>query len=176
MPTTRKIAGKLARQTAEWREKLAGYTEEEFARKPGPAEWSAGQLYYHLTRGTENFHLHQIQKCINRNQAERGGKKTGKGRVSLFFGRFPPIRISVPPSERYTPKQPDLARMEEALIRLADSLQRISEAVSASDPEMKAEHPAFGFLNAAEWYHLISMHFDHHLSQRKRLNRFLGKK
>ncbi|PFI45332.1 hypothetical protein COI73_19775 [Bacillus cereus] len=31
------------------------------------------------------------------------------------------------------------------------------------------EHPGLGYLNAAEWFQLISMHFAHHLRQKSRL-------
>ncbi|MBN8706634.1 MAG: DinB family protein [Bacteroidetes bacterium] len=167
---------KLEKRIRSWKDALPGYSDEEFARQPEPGKWSVGQLYAHLTLGTENFHINHIQRCLNGIKAEKGGEKTFPGKISFFFGGFPPKRISVPPSDTYTPKQPDKAQMFAALDRLSASMEKLAEIVIHSDETIKTQHPALGYLNAKEWYLLIVMHFAHHEAQRKRLNKFLGKK
>jgi hypothetical protein len=37
----------------------------------------------------------------------------------------------------------------------------------------KTAHPAFGFLDAFEWFQLIEIHFRHHLRLKNRLDKFL---
>lgn len=166
----------LEKRIGIWKEALNRYSDEEFARQPEPGKWSVGQLYAHLTLGTENFHINHIQRCLNGIKAEKGGEKTVPGKISFFFGGFPPKRISVPPSESYTPKQPEKTQMSAALDRLSASMKMLAEIVSHSDDKLKTQHPALGYLNAKEWYLLIGMHFAHHEAQRKRLNKFLEKK
>jgi len=53
-------------------------------------------------------------------------------------------------------------------------MKNILQTVEQSPLESKTPHPAFGYLNAREWYQIIPMHFHHHLRQKSRLDKFLG--
>jgi hypothetical protein len=53
-------------------------------------------------------------------------------------------------------------------------MHETEQKLSSASEIPKTAHPAFGFLNAREWFHLIEMHFRHHLRQKKRLDRFLA--
>jgi hypothetical protein len=37
------------------------------------------------------------------------------------------------------------------------------------------KYPFLGYLNAAEWYTIAGLHMKHHLRQKRKLDKFLGK-
>ena len=158
-----------------WISFLPSYTEEQLLRKPSEDEWSLGQVYNHLIGSALYFHLKQIEVCAFGKGTTIKGGKTFKGKISYLLGTLPPIRIKVPPSEQYTPKQP--SSKHELQEKLENAIRILGEAkamVHASAPNIKTAHPAFGYLNALEWYQLIPMHYRHHLHQKKRLDTFIS--
>lgn len=159
-----------------WKEWLGKYGEDEFVRIPDDGGWSIGQVYYHLVHGTRQYHFRQIAQCLEgRGTVIAGGKKF-PGRVMFALGSFLPVRVTVPPSEAYTPKQPaGIASMKAGLEALCDGMRETAPLIRNAAPDMKAAHRVLGFLNAAEWYQLVEMHFRHHLRQKKRIDRFLGR-
>ena len=173
MKSTRTILETFERHAELYVASLDAYSEEQFARKPDPASWSIGQMYGHLVVGTNAFHLQHIARCLE-GKGSTGGSKKFPGRVIFLIGGFPPARIKVPPSERYTPKQPEnIAQMRSGLLQVIGAMRDIEGKVAGSSPQFKSEHPALGFLSAREWYRLIEMHFRHHLRQKARLEGWL---
>ena len=158
-----------------WLRELDTYTEEQFLRKPSEHEWSIGQVYMHLFQSAKFFHLKQIEQCAAQQGTVTNGEKKMPGKISFMLGMFLPVRIKVPPSPQYTPPQPK--NKEEATTKLNKiiiDVKNILPAVEHASLENKTAHPALGYLNAREWYQLISMHFHHHLRQKARLDKFLG--
>jgi hypothetical protein len=154
---------------------LDRYTEEQFLRKPSDESWSLGQLYNHLFNSAILFHLKQIETCADGKGTVMSGGKTAKGKLSYFIGGFPPIRIKVPPSPQYTPAQPvDKNDVKGKLLEAIRILDAARTKVDSASPNVKTSHPAFGYLNAKEWYQMILMHYRHHLHQKKRLDEFLS--
>lgn len=173
---TQKTLKKFETVAQEWVRALDTYSDQNFLQKPDEQSWSIGQVYNHLVTGTNRFHLQQIATCMeNRGKEMKGGKKF-PGKFVFFTGSFPNTRIKVPPSATYTPKQPDGREvMREGLIQLIQTMRDAAAKLPPASPTMKTEHPAFGYLNAEEWFRLIEMHFRHHLRQKKRLDHFLGR-
>ncbi|MFA6439004.1 MAG: DinB family protein [Bacteriovoracaceae bacterium] len=160
-----------------WIEDINRYTDEQFLRKPDDRQWSIGQVYEHLIQSAMSFHLEQIRLCTDKRGVEMQGGKKPPGRIIYFFGNIPPMRIQVPPSPTYTPKQPsgknEIADRLRGVLRV---MKEIQPAVESASQSQKTEHPAFGYLNAREWFQLIPMHYRHHRRQQSRLNKFLGVK
>jgi len=157
-----------------WLVDLNKYTDEQFARKPSETQWSIGQVYYHLVAGTENFHLRACKRCIEHRGEVIEGGKTLAGKIVFLLGSFLPVKIHVPPSPEYTPKQPESrAEMREGLLKLIETMRALAPEIDGASPVQKWKHPALGMLNAAEWYRLIEIHFRHHLRQKARLDKFL---
>jgi DinB superfamily len=159
-----------------WQHSLDNYTQEELLRKPTDDAWSMGQVYVHLINATLGFHLRQVEDCLA-SEANADEKKTMPGRVSYFLGSFPPIKIKVPASETYTPPQPVskediLAKMDKMREKMAKTTIILEKNTTKSG---KTKHPAMGYLDAKEWFQMIPMHFQHHLRQKSRLDKFLGK-
>jgi len=175
MKTTQSILSQFEKTAGIWLASLSQYSEEQFAKKPNADSWSIGQVYNHLVAGTRLYPLQQIVQCLEGKQTEINGRKQLPGKVTFFLGSFPPMRIKVPPSETYTPKQPqNIDAMKSGLEKLIKIIQETEKKISDASEISKTAHPAFGFLNAREWFHLIEMHFRHHLRQKKRLDRFLA--
>ncbi|WP_438444487.1 DinB family protein [Gorillibacterium sp. sgz5001074] len=157
-----------------YRKEMERYTWEEFNRKPSAASWSLGEMYEHVIE-TGYLQLDSLHACL-REPENRTAQKTAVGRLVYFLGSIPPVKAKVPPSAEGTARPP---ASKEELLRKMDVLQRRMEEtlplVSSASPYSKIRHPYFGFINAKEWYHHLVMHMAHHLRQKKRLDRFLGK-
>jgi hypothetical protein len=159
-----------------WKEWLGKYGEDEFVREPEGGGWSIGQVYFHLVNGTRQYQLRQVALCLEGKWTVVPGGKKFPGKVIFALGSFLPVRVTVPPSETYTPKQPaGIASMKAGLDGLCQAMRETAPRIAAAAPDMKAAHPILGFLNAAEWYQLIEMHFRHHLRQKRRIDRLLGR-
>lgn len=158
-----------------WQNEINKYTEEQFLRKPNDDEWSIGQVYAHLFQSAKFLHIKQIEQCVARQGTTINGEKTKKGKIVFVLGMFLPIRVEVPPSAQYTPAQPkNKEEVSEKLNQIIIEMKNILQTVERSPLESKTPHPAFGYLNAREWYQIIPMHFHHHLRQKSRLEKFLG--
>jgi hypothetical protein len=156
-----------------WESELEKYSDEQFLMNPSPESWSIGQVYEHLVMGALNYHVKQIEQCLlsDANQIE---KKTFPGILMFSLHSFPPVRIKVPPSPLYTPKQPESkTRIQAGMRLLQKKLQDLSREIEHAVHFGKTKHPVLGYLGAKEWYQLIVMHFRHHLRQKKRIDVFL---
>jgi len=157
-----------------WEKDLEKYNLNQLTKKENEENWSMGQLYKHLIDGTINFHLKQVNDCISSSE-NKSKKKNFKGFIAYnILNGFPPIKIKVPASETYTPKQP--ASIEE----LKDGFQKLKQEMNTilsnfkNDKKGKTSHPGFSFLNASEWFRMIPMHFKHHLKQKERIDNYLN--
>ncbi|RMH63190.1 MAG: DinB family protein [Calditrichaeota bacterium] len=159
-----------------WANALNEYSMDALTLKPDAESWSMGQLYNHLFRGTLDFHLKELRQAASTNQNRRKFKSVKGFMVFHVIKGFPDIRIKVPPSERYTPRQP---RQKEELLtditRLREEIEDVPGILN-NGQKGKTAHPAFSYLNAREWFRLIPMHFRHHLAQKERLDAFLREK
>jgi hypothetical protein len=156
-----------------WESELGKYSDEQFILKPSPESWSIGQVYEHLVMGALNYHIKQIELCLL-SDANQNEKKTFPGILMFSINSFPPVRIKVPPSPTYTPKQPESKTKIYAGMRLLKKkLQDLYSEIDNAIHFGKSKHPALGYLGAKDWYQLIVMHFRHHLRQKKRIDLFL---
>lgn len=159
----------------QWMAALDNYSEEELLRQPEEGAWSIGQVYVHLLGSAQFFHLAHVKTCLASNDNSEKSKKM-PGIISYFLGIFPPIKIKVPPSPQYTPPQPKSREaLRESYANLQKAMTETAAAIENTTFKGKSEHPAFGFVSAPEWFQMIEMHFHHHLRQKGRLDKFLGK-
>lgn len=154
-----------------WERDLPTYTDDQFTWRHDEREWSVGQVYQHLFGSARNYHLAQIEKCLA--SPENGDKgKSFRGRFSFLLGSMPPVRIRVPPSPGYTPAQPENKTAIKLLMEDVKSrMARTAEDLNRGPVSGKTAHPAFGWLDAWEWFAIIEMHLRHHLAQKNRLER-----
>ena len=158
-----------------WENELDKYNLEQLLQKENNEIWSLGQLYNHLIEGTLNYHIPQIKECVSSGK-NTSKKKNFKGfMVFNLLHAFPPIKIKVPPSDFYTPKQPkDVQSLKKGFDNLKQEMKTVLELLK-NDKKGKTAHPGFSYLNAQEWFQLIPMHFKHHIKQKKYLDLLLNK-
>lgn len=150
---------------------------EQLLQKTDEEEWSIGQMMMHLIQSAQTLHLENVDKCLAADRAGEttGGEKTERGRAAYEQGSFPPIRIQVPPSPQYTPKQPESKKqLQEGLLAVLERMRQAESALDHMTGAYKINHSGFGALNANEWFLLVEMHFRHHIRQLERLKRELN--
>ncbi|MCY9659962.1 DinB family protein [Paenibacillus chondroitinus] len=159
---------------------LESFDMEQLIKKPNEEEWSIGQMYMHLIQSAQFMHLHNVDQCLAGSAAtvDAMQEKTERGKGAFELGSFPPVRIQVPASPQYTPKQPESKeQLKESFLGIVERMKNTESTLSKvpeSRKNRKILHPGFGALNANEWFLLIEMHYRHHLSQLERLKQFLG--
>ncbi|PGO34310.1 hypothetical protein CN984_03330 [Bacillus cereus] len=149
-------------------EELEKYSIEQFRMKPSSEEWSLGQMYNHLISAT-CMQLDAITKCKTETPSV-ANKKTDIGEKVYMIGAFPDIKIKLPDHPGYTPENPaNKEGVQKHLLELITIVRKIEPTLPSIPSDCKVKHPGLGYLNAAEWFQLISMHFAHHLRQKDRL-------
>ncbi|WMJ72952.1 DinB family protein [Cytophagaceae bacterium ABcell3] len=153
------------------------YGVKQFKQKESEQGWSIGQVYDHLIFGTQNYHIREIQNCLNKTKGSEKGGKTFKGRVFFMLGSFPPAKFKGKDAEGYQPGQPsNTVNVKDNLYRFVKVMNQVAREIDAAGEEglkYKTMNPSLGMLNALEWYKLIEMHFRHHLKQKQRLDKIV---
>ena len=149
-------------------EELEQYSLEQFIMKPSTEEWSLGQMYNHLLSATY-MQLDAIAKCKTETPSV-ANKKTDIGEKVYEMGAFPPIQIKIPNHSGYTPENPSCKEeIQERFLKLITAVKNIEPMLASIPNDCKVEHPGLGYLNAAEWFQLISMHFSHQSSSERKI-------
>jgi len=156
-----------------WMDALNQYSDEQLLRAPSDSEWSMGQVYVHLILASDHFFMENARKCIQKEGEVIEGGKSRYGKLLFLIRRFPPMKFKMPKSG-VQPRQPEgveylRAKMEKTI----QKIKEVSGTLSGYEPSIKVKHPAFGYLNAMEWYRMNEMHFTHHKRQKKQLDKFL---
>ncbi|WP_136607358.1 DinB family protein [Paenibacillus dokdonensis] len=173
---TQETIQRLEGVTQHYLKELERFSMEDLTRKPGEDEWSLGQMYMHLINASLYLHLRNVRACAS--SAEdvlTEGEKSERGEAAFLNNEFPPIRVHVPPSPAYTPRQPDSKeQIREGLLSVLAEMKKAEQVVDGAPKQNKLIHPGFGALNAAEWFMLVEMHYRHHLRQKERIESVLA--
>ncbi len=173
--TTLEISQKLENTINQYIDSLDNYSDEQFAYKSAEDVWSLGQMYEHLYITSGYFFMAHVMRCLEQRKGQIGGEKNEFGEKQYKFGTFPPIKIKIP--EVLRGPEPVAKTSSEYKVLLAKVLvdaQKLIEPIEANDGQYKTLHPAFGWLNANEWFHMLEMHFNHHLRQKTELEGYLS--
>lgn len=155
-------------------ERLKGYSEEQFIQKPDENSWSIGQVYVHAILANDHFFLKQAERCLNKEDTHKGKGRNNRGRVVFLINGFPNLKFKMPKSAAVTPRQPEsIDSIRQKLKRSLELAQLVERRLDGFDKNEKTRHPAFGHLNAKEWYRMSEMHFRHHLRQIRRIEKNL---
>ena len=153
---------------------------DELLQKENEEEWSIGQMYMHLIQSALFMQLRNIEHGLAKNEhtVDVDAEKTELGSQVFEAEQFPPVRVKVPASPQYTPLQPESKEQLTQGLQQVVNRMRSTAAVLALEEaatSSKVLHPRLGALNVQEWFHLIEMHYKHHLLQLDRLKMNLGK-
>ena len=155
--------------------KLDTYSEEVFLKKPDENTWSLGQIYVHVLLGNEHFFLKQADQCLRGEETSKGKGKNFNGKLIFFINGFPNIKFKMPKNVEVPPRQPEsIAYVRKKLEVALELANEIDSRLGDFNSSEKTRHPAFGYLNAKEWYRMTEMHFRHHLRQIKRIEKVVG--
>ncbi|OBZ10267.1 DinB family protein [Bacillus sp. FJAT-26390] len=158
---------------SEYLHELEGFSMEQLKHQPSEDEWSLGQMYQHLINSALYMQLPNIERITMAEMEDAipsTGEKTKEGKAIFELGSFPPIRIQVPPSPQYTPKQPESKeQLIQGLSTVVHRMKEVLPTLETADKQSAVAHPRFGMLNANEWFLLIEMHYRHHRLQMNRL-------
>lgn len=170
---------KLEKQTHQmidyWISELNKHSYEELLQKPAENSWSLGQVGIHLWMSAKGFFFKNAERCLSNEKVESGKGKNFYGWLVFTLKRMPTVKIKMPEKIAVEPRQPE---SKEQLIEKLEEVKRMSseyiKRIPESDASLKARHPFLGWLNTAEWVQLCTLHFKHHLQQKKRIERHFG--
>lgn len=148
-----------------YHDRLSSYTLEQFRYKPATDKWSVGEVYTHLIRATLLYHLRMVDRCLsNIDNIEKS--PTDQGFNDLLANEMAPVKIQVPSSPAYDPPMPDsIERVSKDIDNVVNRMNVMMERLATNPESGKLEHPYYGYLDAAQWFQLIGMHWKHHIRQ-----------
>ncbi|WP_286231863.1 DinB family protein [Neobacillus mesonae] len=152
-----------------YKNNLQNYTIEQLRYITAEGIWSIGQMYDHLIVVAHEY-LDNVETCASSKEEQLLGK-TEFGENLFKNGGFPPIKIKLPDELNSPPNNSD--SIENLMSRLDQVIHRVrhwESKVGTINPNYKVNHGGFGWLNAKDWYDLVSMHFVHHLRQKYELD------
>jgi len=159
-----------------WEKQLNRYTIEQLHMKPAKDRWSLGQVYIHLIENTMGYNFKQIEICISSDQ-HKDEKKHPRWEKYFSENRFPAARIKTDPAGIGEPPQPkSIQQVKQRLVRVKKSMIEYEKKISQSKFNGKVKHPGLLYLDAAEWFQFVELHFRHHLKQKKRIDEYLRMK
>ncbi|MEY3678346.1 MAG: hypothetical protein RI924_487 [Bacteroidota bacterium] len=168
---------KLSHQTLslmdQFEQFLNQMSEEEFQRSPVAGGWSYSEVYSHIFSANHACLL-AIQHCIQGKGIESSEKASFVGRLILFFGVFPPVKIKAP--ERIAAMVKKISKVEalDQVQKFRENLQALVPQIAQASPTQKAKHPRMGLFTAPQWLSFIQIHTKHHLKQLYRIQAALS--
>jgi hypothetical protein len=172
--TSTEIYQKLETAVNQYLGSLDNYSDEQFAHKNANEVWSLGQMYEHLYITSGYFFMANVMRCLEQRKGQIGGEKNEYGEKQYKYGTFPPIKIKIPEVLRGPePNAKTRAEYKVLLPKVLEDAQKLIELIEANDGQYKTNHPAFGWLNANEWFQMLEMHFNHHLRQKVELETYI---
>ncbi|HZG18264.1 MAG TPA: DinB family protein [Candidatus Bathyarchaeia archaeon] len=173
---TKEIVTHFEELANQYMQELEPWDMDQLIRKPSDEAWSLGQLYVHLIQSALYLHLPNAVACSSKAPGTTlGGQKTERGAAAYTLGSFPPIKIHVPASEQYTPRQPESKeQLREGLEQVIGKMKELESDIREASADHTLPHPGLGHLNAVEWFSLVEMHYRHHLRQLASLKELLA--
>ena len=154
-----------------WVKELDNYDIKMLSAKPSANNWSLGQLYNHLVSDT-SFYIEQIKTCLS-SKDDVDKEMTPFAKELFSNNRFPDGQINGDPSNEFIPQPQSLDYLKDELSGTRKELNHLYSLIIATAPTAKTEHPGLGYFNASEWLRFATIHFQHHLRQKERIDDYL---
>jgi hypothetical protein len=171
MKSTKEVLTSFELTVERYLAELTKLNMDKLHRKQSEEDWSIGQMYVHLIQSAF-MHLHNVEQCLAGSESTLNPEKekTEQGKIIFNREQFPAVRIKVPASPIYTPQPPEsMKHLVEGLHSVVERMRNTESVLLQAPVSNKILHPAFGALNAQEWFMLIEMHYRHHFLQLDRL-------
>lgn len=171
MKSTKEVLKSFELTVERYLAELTKLNMDKIHRKLNEEDWSIGQMYVHLIQSAF-MHLHNVEQCLAGSESTFNPtkEKTEQGKIVFKLEQFPAVRIKVSASPNYTPQPPEsMEHLVEGLHSVVERMRNTESVLLQVPVSNKILHPAFGALNAQEWFMLIEMHYRHHFLQLDRL-------
>lgn len=162
----------IARRTenilSTYEEFLGTIAEKDFQTNPQAGVWSYSEVYSHIFTANQACFM-AIENCIDGKAEQTEEKAKISGRVILFLGLFPPVKIKAPKRIAEMVQKIDKASAQKYLQHQREMLARVLPHVAQAPANQKAKHPFMGFFDARQWLRFIEIHTRHHEKQLYRI-------
>jgi hypothetical protein len=155
-----------------YRARLDTIPDELFTVTPPGGGWSYSEVYSHILKATLGSSI-SLERCANGNCEPTSIGLTFWGKLMMFTGRFPPVKVKVPKtlSEKMTADKISKEDAKNLLIRCRKRIDSTMPLIKNSSPYSRNKHPRLGMLNAQQWFKFIRIHASHHLKQLSRIQK-----
>jgi hypothetical protein len=156
----------------DYRARLDSIPDEQFTKTPTGGGWSYAEVYSHILQATLGSSI-ALERCINNTCHPTTQKLTFLGKMMLFTGRFPPVRVKVPQSVAAKMPVTKISKEEakNLIIKSRKRMDDILPLLKEADLNARHKHPRLGMLNANQWLKFIRIHLLHHLKQLDRIRK-----
>lgn len=157
----------------QWIAFLDHYSREQLLQSPAPGAWSLGQLYMHLIDDTA-YHIEQMKAALL--TTGNDDKEMHPDAKAIFAqDGFPDVLIAGPATYDSVPQPVDKSALLQGLEQVKLEVQQLLSATDIMQARGKTWHPGLHFFSAAEWLQFTTMHMQHHLRQKARIDRLINK-
>lgn len=155
-----------------WITELGHYEPDKLFTKPGPGNWSLGQVYMHLIEET-SYYIEQMECCLTHNE-NSSAQMDDKAKMMFSKNEFPDEIIKGDPFISENVKQPvSKFQLQKEMQELKLKMNVIGNKIINKESTGKARHPGLGYFSAKEWFQYADMHLRHHLRQKRRIDNYL---
>lgn len=143
---------------------------QQLCFQPDDSSWSIGQICVHLLNDTSWF-LEQVKICLSNND---NANETMISFAKKMFdvNSFPNEKLANPANANMAQPINKEALMQ-SFINLKKEINHIAIQIENTTSKGKTQHPGFGYFNATEWLQFATMHLNHHLKQKERIENFV---
>ena len=158
----------------DYRAQLDLIPDEQWDVTPPGGGWSFAEVYSHILQATLGSSI-AAEKCSQSSCKPTNKKPTWFGRILLLIGKFPPVKVKVPPTapDRLAVNKIIKEDARNLLIKCRKRIDTIAPLVYKAPKNCRVDHPRLGMRNARQWVKFIRIHLTHHLKQLTRIeNKF----
>jgi len=158
----------------DYRAQIDEIPDDWFTKTPAEGVWSFAEVYSHIMQATLGSSI-AMERCVHNNCEPTTKGLNFLGRLVLFTGRFPPVKVKVPPSVLARNPVVKLSKEEakNLIIKCRKRLEGAMHMIREASPNVRYKHPRMGMLNAVQWLKFIRIHLQHHLKQLERIRKNL---
>jgi hypothetical protein len=155
-----------------YRAQLDNIPDELFTVTPKGDGWSFAEVYSHILQATVGSAI-ALDRCVNNNCKPTNNRLTFLGRLMMFTGRFPPVKVKVPKAvdAKIPALKIDKEEAKNLLVKCRKRIDELTPLVNDALPSAKHKHARLGALDAKQWFKFIRIHLQHHLKQLDRIRK-----
>jgi len=164
---------KLNSTLSQWIDAVDDYSLEQLRRQPQEGSWSLGQVYTHILDDTEWF-VGQMKAALA--TKENRDKEMHADAKQMFRNdSFPDLQIQGPATNLAIAQPQSKEEMVRRLKAIKTTVNKLFSVDELWRIGGKTRHPGLLYFSAGEWLQFAEMHMRHHLRQKARIDKILGK-